>query len=175
VFVTGWTWPDPFKLLPVGLLPIPTGYHFMFDPIPPIGVVVGIFYMLGRHRRSSKLLLPLFATLLVTITATIFFAQKFTLDYEPGRGCPLAGTEHYITVRPLFVPDHVRVFMPDRGQFDGTTCDQFVELMMQEAAPGWFATLTILIAMLSLASFCLGAIFSWPYKTWRESKKEATT
>lgn len=70
------------------------------------------------------------------------------------------------------MPGHVRMLMPDRGQFDAITCDQFVEKMQEEAMLGWIATLSILALLLAVASFCLGAIFSWPLKALQKPKLE---
>lgn len=88
-----WSWPDPFRLVPIDLLPIPSGYAFLFNPIPSIGIVVGIYYILGRRKRSAKALIPLFILLLVTLTGAGFFAQKHTLVYEPGQGCLCFGVQ----------------------------------------------------------------------------------
>jgi hypothetical protein len=168
--MTDWHWPDPFQLLPLGLLPIPTDYHFLFDPIPSTGIIVGLLCVLARGTRAAVrpwMIATMASVMLLAMVALLFVAQRYTLDYAPGSGCRLANPSHYITVRPLFVPEGLEKFLPSHGFFDGMTCTDFNEQMFENDGPGWFATLFAMAALLAVPSACLGAIFGWLLKLWR--------
>lgn len=164
---------NPFKVIAVELLPLPTDYAFLFSPLATIGVLAGFIIAAGAKNRFDRAasLLPVFAIMVLCMTAASFLAQKFTLTYFVDEGCPLAVSGDYTTVRPLFVPSQFEKYLPSHGYFDGLSCDQFNHLMLENASVGWFATVGLIAALLAASTTAFGIIFIGAIKAVRKTRQ----
>lgn len=162
---------NPFKLILVEQLPLPTDYGFVFNPLTTVGILAGIVIAVSARNRFDRAstLLPVFALMAASLAGACFIAQKFTLTYSVDAGCPLASKETYTTVRPLFVPEGYEKYLPSHGYFDGLSCNQFNDIMLENAAAGWFTTIGLIVAFLAIASVCLGIIFIGAIKAGRKA------
>lgn len=173
------SWPDPFKIISLGQLPMPTGYEFLFVPIPPVLIAVGLFFGIARHRRRKanlKGLVLAAAFFVLCDVTTIIMADQYTLTYGRDHGCPDAGEQGLTLLVPLFSPEPYHGFLPSGARFDGLQCREFESIMWTHAKPGLIATLVAIVAGLAATCFSVGTIFSWllgPIAAWQSRRGKA--